>query len=207
MYSFDKNIHLMWPRYPTFGRIQGRCIRRTWPDDYSVDGYSCSWRVAIERSMGRHRYHYSRRLPRQWRTVANTQVAAIRVKGRGCRLAISDNSPNFCQRDAWIFLRVHRDEVAEVDVEVSRRSGRLILLRRAMASDSDRWRGLHAPHHRPWPEDGYLRSLDHLRLDRALGRLIGVHQGKFGRWDGTPLTTSWTLFRSRMTSHHADNLA
>ena len=60
-----------------------RRVRCTWPDNNSVDGYSRSWRVAIERRMGRHHYHYGRRLSCQWRPSADTQVAPVRVKGGG----------------------------------------------------------------------------------------------------------------------------
>src|SRR5438132_12207592 len=48
------------------------------------------------------------------------------------------------------FLRVHRDQIAEAEVEVHEGWRGLVLLRRAMASDAPRRRNIHAANHRTW---------------------------------------------------------
>src|SRR5437762_7455338 len=48
------------------------------------------------------------------------------------------------------FLRVHRDQIAEDEMEVHEGWRGLVLLRRAMASDAARRRSIHAANHRTW---------------------------------------------------------
>src|SRR5438477_10325438 len=48
------------------------------------------------------------------------------------------------------FLRVHRDQIAEAEVEVDEGGRGLVLLRRSVAADAPRRRSVHAAHDRTW---------------------------------------------------------
>src|SRR2546423_11257016 len=47
-------------------------------------------------------------------------------------------------------LRVHRDQIAEAEVEVHEGGRGLVLLRRSVAADAPRRRSVHAAHDRTW---------------------------------------------------------
>jgi hypothetical protein len=65
------------------------------------------------------------------------------------------------------FLRVHRDQIAEDEMEVHEGGRGLVLLRRAMASDAPRRRSIHAANHRTWADVAPIHDRQMVVLNRS----------------------------------------